>query len=67
MPADTANALRELGHKVNHKPGRWEESHWGEGSINCCGTIGPPAGHPGPMQVFSAANPRGMMGYAVGR
>eukprot|EP01052_Picozoa_sp_SAG31_P034593 SAG31_NODE_4065_length_3623_cov_4.472758_2_plen_720_part_00 len=59
MPAATANKLRALGHKVNHKPGRWEESHWGEGKINCCGVD---CG-----QVLGAANARGMVGYAVGR
>eukprot|EP01052_Picozoa_sp_SAG31_P028295 SAG31_NODE_2720_length_5190_cov_3.678256_6_plen_165_part_00 len=70
-PVKTADALRELGHKLSYKhTTQWGASTWGEGSLNCVGVEPVNSGSVTPkrqLTVFGAANARGSKNYAVGR
>ena len=61
IPAASAEALRERGHKINHDAGAGFSDGDGQGSVNAVGFRG------GGAQVFGAANPRDAQGYCVGR
>ena len=60
-----ADQLRELGHKVDHKPvetaGTWTSEGYGQGRLNAVGFT-----HGG-AQLFAASNARGSNNYAAGR
>lgn len=66
MPPETAAKLEELGHKVNYKEGGWSNEAWTGGMMTAVGRHG--GGQTGrPLNLWAAANPRGMNCYAVGR
>ena len=66
LPAETAEALKALGHKVNYKAEGWTREAWPGGMMTAVGRGG--GGETGkPLNLWAAANARGMNCYAVGR